>query len=249
MANKRAHPNDSHSYITPDLSRLYGKPPYEYRDSAMLLVQFQTNPKILRSLGPNPLMPNKDNNLFVSVGDFLCSGVGRYYEAHLFTHAMFKRRRVNYSIYLILDSDVASGAGREIWGFPKKLGQLAMEIQNDVVNASVERGGRKLIEVAMQLAEFAVPGELSGTPEWVTRKLVPSVSLNAPPEIDQLTSSKLTNTALREVHKGPATLSFGASPADRLAEIAIKKVVGGFYYRTDFTLGDGAVVHNYPADH
>jgi len=247
MANKRASQKSKHSYSTPALSGLYGKPPFEYRDSPMLLIQFQTDPRVLRRLVPTPLTPNKDNNMFVSVADFLCSGFGRYYEAHIFTHATFKRRPVNYSIYLILDNDVAIGGGREIWGFPKKLGRLTMNMQDDVVSATVERGGRTLIDAAMHMSEFATPGELNGTPEWVTRKLVPSVSLDAPPEVDQLTSTTLTNTALREVHKGPATLNFGASPADRIAEIPIKKVVGGFYYRTDFTLEDGEVIHNYLA--
>lgn len=245
MANKRARRNSNHGYSTPDLSGLYGTPPYEYRDSTMLLVQFQTDPKTLRHLVPDPLTPNKDNNMFVSVGDFLCSGIGRYYEAHIFTHATFKRRLVNYSVYLVLDNNVALSAGREIWGFPKKLGRLSMTLRDDVVSATVERGGRNLIDVAMQLSEFAVPGELSGTPEWVTRKFVPSVSPDAPPDVDQLTSTRLTNTALREVYKGPASLSFGTSPADRVAEIAVKKVIGGFYYRTDFTLGDGEMLHNF----
>ncbi len=247
MANKRAR-SSNRSYSTPELSGLYGIPPFEYRDSTMLLVQFQTDAKTLRRLVPAPLTPNRDQNMFVSIGDFMCSGIGRYHEAHIFTHASYKRRLVNYSLYLILDNDVAIGAGREIWGFPKKLGRLSMTLRDDVVSATVERGGRNLIDVAMQLSAFAVPGELSGTAEWVTRKRVPSVSANAPPEVDQLTSTKLTNTALREVHKGPASLKFGESPSDRIAEIPVKKVVGGFYYRTDFTLDDGEVLHNYLGD-
>lgn len=214
----------------------------------MLLIQFQTEPKMLRRLVPDPLKPNKDNNMFVSVGNFLCSGIGRYYEAHIFTHASFRGRLLNYSVYLILDSDVAIGAGREIWGFPKKLGRLSMKLQGDVVGATVERSGRSLIDATMRLSEFAVPGELKAPPEWVARKLIPSVSLDAPPEVDQLTSTRLTNTALREVHKGPANLSFGTSPADGIAKIAVRKVIGGFYYNTDFTLGGGRVLHNYIAN-
>ena len=42
--------------------------------------------------------------MFCSVADFVCSGFGRYLEAHLFTHATYKRRLVNYSIYLVLDN-------------------------------------------------------------------------------------------------------------------------------------------------
>jgi len=245
MAKKRLSRKRSNGYSTPDLSGLYGKPPFEYRDSAMLLVQFQTDPRALRRLVPPPLTPNKDAHMFVSVADFMCSGFGRYYEAHIFTHATFKRRPVNYSIYLILDNDVAIGGGREIWGFPKKLGRLAINMKDDVVSATVERGGITLIESAVHLSEFGTPEELSGSAEWITHKLVPSVSLEAPPEVDQLTSTTLTNADVREVHKGPATLKFGASPADRVAEIPIKKVLGGYYYRTDFTLGDGKVAHDY----
>ena len=63
----------------------------------------------------------------------------------------------------------------------------------------------------------------------------------------QLTSTTLTNVVIREVHKGPATLRFGLSPADRFADIPIEKIVGGYYLRTDFTLEDGEVIHDYLA--
>jgi len=245
MAKKRVSKTGSKAYSTPELSGLYGRPPFEYRDSTMLLVQFETDPRVLRRLVPAPLVPNRNNHMFVSVADFLCSGFGRYYEAHIFTHATFKRRPVNYSIYLVLDNDVAIGGGREIWGFPKKLGRLQMNLRDDVASATAERGGITLISAAVRLAAFGTPDDLSGTTEWIARKLIPSVAHDAPPEVDQLTTTTLTNVVVREVHKGPASLSFGDSPADRMSEIPIKKVLGGFYYRTEFTLGDGAVAHNY----
>ena len=42
-----------------------------------------------------------------------------------------------------------------------------------------------------------------------------------------------------------ATLKFGSSPSDRLSDIPIKQVNGGYYYESQFTLGDGRVVHDY----
>ena len=89
--------------------------------------------------------------------------------------------------------------------------------------------------------------DVAGSAEYVSRKLIPSVTNGAPPEVFQLTSTTLTNIAVREVHKGPATLRFGQSPADRFQDIPIQEVVGGFYYHTDFTLEDGIVVHDYLA--
>lgn len=232
-------------YSMPALSGLYPTPPFEYREVSQLLVAFETEASTLRKLVPAPVTPNKDNLMFVSVADFLCSGFGRYLEAHVFTTGTFQRRPVNFSIYLVLDNDVAIGAGREIWGFPKKFGRLKMDIVDDVVSSQVERGGRTIIDAAMHLEHLGSADDVAGTPEWIAHRFIPNVSLNAPPDIDQLTSTVLTNIEIFDVYKGAGTLNFGESPADRLNEIPIKKMCGGYYFESQFTLGDGEVVHNY----
>ena len=247
MAKKRASRPAKRSYSMPELSGLYGKPPFEYREAKQLTVEFQTDPRVLRKLLPPQLTPNKDAKMIVSSSEFLCSAFGRYLEAHISTQATFKRRLVNFSIYLVLDSDVAIGAGREIWGFPKKLGRLTLDMKDDVVSTTVERGGRTLIDAAVHLAELGTEADLGGTPEWIAHRFIPNVSLLAPPDIDQLTSTTLTNVVTHDVYKGAATLAFGSSPADRLEVIPINKVTAGFYFNYQFTLGDGEVVHDYLA--
>ena len=245
MAVKRAKNAALTRYSMPELSPLYGAPPYEYRDTRQMLVIFRTDPRVLRKLVPEPLTPDRNGTMFVAISEFFCSGFGGYYEIMLAGLATYKRRAVNYSVYLVLDNDIAICGGREIWGFPKKLGKLTLSERDGVVTGTVERGGLRLVEAAVQLAQFASPDELAGSHEYVSRKLIPSVSLTAPPDVCQLTSTTLSNVEVREVHKGPATLRFGMSPADRFHEIPVREVVGGYYYRTDFTLGDGEVLHDY----
>ncbi|MBW2697131.1 MAG: acetoacetate decarboxylase family protein, partial [Deltaproteobacteria bacterium] len=154
MAKKPASPAARRGYSMPALSGLYGKPPFEYREAKQMTVAFQTDPGVLRDLVPEPLIPNEDATMFLSSSEFLSSGFGRYLEAHLNTHATFEGRLVNFSIYLVLDSDVALGAGREIWGFPKKLGRLTLDMKDDVVRTTVERGGCTIIDAAVHLAEL-----------------------------------------------------------------------------------------------
>jgi acetoacetate decarboxylase len=247
MAKSRASRPAARAYSMPALSGLYGKPPFEYREAKQMTVEFKTDPRVLRELVPPQLTPNKDAKVFVASSDFLCTGFGRYYEAHVYTHATFKRRLVNFSIYLVLDSDVAIGAGREIWGFPKKYGRLTLDMKDDVVRTTVERGGCTIIDAAVHLAELGTEEDLGGTPEWIAHRFIPNVSLSAPPDIDQLTSTTVTNVVTHDVYKGAATLAFGSSPADRLEVIPIKQVTGGFYFDYQFTLGDGEVVHDYLA--
>ncbi len=245
MARKRANAISKRSFSMPELSELYGKPPFHYREITQHLVQFRTTPQVLRSLIPAPLVPNRENCMFVSVADFLCSGFGRYYEAHVFAHATYKRRLVNFSIYLVLDNDVAICGGREIWGFPKKLGQLDMSMTDDVMRSTVERGGMRVIDMAVRMSTMTTAEEMGGTAEWVARKFIPNVSLSAPPDVDQLTTTTLTNMEVSEIHCGPATLEFGRSPADQLSTIPIEEVTGGWYYKSACTLEDGAVLHDY----
>ncbi|MGE0485622.1 MAG: acetoacetate decarboxylase family protein [Gammaproteobacteria bacterium] len=247
MARKRSPALSARSYSMPELSELYGEPPFHYREVTQLLVAFETDPKVLRQLVPAPLVPNKEATMFVSIADFLCSGFGRYYEMHLFTHATYKRRLVNFSLYLVLDNDVAICGGREIWGFPKKLGRLEMDMTDDVVRGTVERGGIQLVDMAVRMKTMVAPESLGGTVDWVARKFIPNVSLTSPPDVDQLTLTTLTNVVVDEVHAGPATLRFGDSPADRLAEVPINRVTGGWFFQSEMTLEDGQVLHDYLA--
>jgi acetoacetate decarboxylase len=247
MASKRNARGAQPAYSMPELSELYGRPPYEYRDTRQLLVTFRTDPKVLRKLVPAPLVPDKSGHMFVAISEFFTSGFGHYHEINMSALATFKGRPVNYGLYLILDNDIATAGGREIWGFPKKMGRVALETSDGVMRGTVERGGVLLVEAAMQLKTFGSAADIGGSAEYVSRKLIPSVSNDAPPEVFQLTSTTLTNIVIREVHKGPATLRFGLSPADRFADIPVEEVTGGFYYHTDFTLEDGVVVHDYLA--
>ncbi len=247
MTKSNSNDGVTRAYSMPALSGLYGKPPFEYREAKQMTIAFRTDPAVLRELVPAPLVPNEEAMMFLSSADFLSTGFGRYKEAHLLTHAMFEGRLVNFSLYLVLDSDVAIGAGREIWGFAKKLGRLSLDMKDDVVSTSVERGGCTIINAAVHLAELGTEEDLGGTPEWITRRIIPNVSASAPPDIDQLTSTTLTNVVTHDVYMGAATLSFGSSPADRLEVIPINEVTGGFYFEYQFTLNDGEVVHDYLA--
>ena len=247
MANKRGPGSGPNAYSMPELSGLYGRPPYEYRDTRQLLVIFRSDPKVLRKLVPAPLTADQDGTMFVAISEFFTSGFGHYHEINMSALATFQRRPVNYGLYLILDNDIATAGGREIWGFPKKIGRVNLETSDGVMRGTVERGGIQLVEAAVQLKEFGTPEDLAGSYEYISRKLIPSVSNKAPPEVFQLTSTTLKNVVVREVHKGPATLRFGHSPADRFQDIPIEEVIGGYYFHTDFTLDDGTVVHDYLA--
>jgi len=232
-------------YAMPQLSPLYTPPPYEYRDAHSMMILFQSDPKVLAKYVPKPLVLDRDATMFAQVSKFFTAGFGTYHEIILAARATFKGRPVNYSLYLILDNDIAIGGGREIWGFPKKYGRVTLGDRDGVMSGTVERGGLPLVRAAMEIGPLCAPGELGGSAEYVQLKLVPSVKNGAPPEVMQLASTTLKNLKIKDTYKGAATLEFFPSPVDRFCDIPIRKVLGGYLYSADFTLEDGEVVHDY----
>ena len=134
-------------YSMPTLAPLFGRPPYEYRDSWIMAVMFKTNPEVLETLIPRPLVPNPNHVMFVLIERLFATGVGHYNEFILGAPAMFRNEPVNYCVFLVVDTDVSMTVGREIWGFPKILGRPQLEEKNGIVNGTVERNGVTLVKM------------------------------------------------------------------------------------------------------
>ena len=236
------------AYSIPRTAPLYGRPPFEYRDSWQMYIPFKTTPEAIRELVPEPLVPNPDNLMLIIASRFKASGLGLYNEVILAVPSTFNEMSGQYAVYLYLDKDVPIAAGREIWGWPKKEARIAFAEKEVVLMSTVERGGIELVRAAMELAELGSPEELQFSPVWFNFKLIPSVKKDAPPDVKQLTSTTMENLKVKQLYKGKATLEFGTSPVDPLHEIVIKEVQDGVYINVDFTLTYGDVIYDYLTD-
>ena len=232
-------------YSTPTMSPLYEAPPNEYRDNWGMTIMFKTDPEVLARMVPEPLQPNEDGLMGVQISEFFVSGFGRYNEMIFFTPVTFNGELGNFSHYLMLDNDIATGGGREIWGFPKKMGRVELEEKDGVLTGTVERGGHLLVKASMQIGRMSRPEDLGGSATYYNHKLIPSVIEGAPPVVNKLTSTTLENVVIKKVYNGRATLEFGKSPVDRFHEIPIIEVLDGVYVNSDFDLTFGEVIHDY----
>ena len=243
----KAIANPHQTYSMPYMSPLFIAPPMEYRDNWSQHVTFRSDPKVIAQFMPKPLVPNPDGLMFMLTSNFFATGFGHYREATLCAHAKFKGKPVNYTLFLMLNNDMAICGGREIWGWPKKLGEIEIDEADGVVQGRVGRAGVELVRTNVALTELIEPGGLGGTTEYVNWKFIPSVKNGEPPDVNQLTWTKLTNFVPHKVYRGAATIEFGRSPSDHYAAFPILEVLEGYYYSCDFTLEDGEVVHDYLA--
>jgi acetoacetate decarboxylase len=76
-----------------------------------------------------------------------------YHEAGLFVHIETVQGRGIHCPWMILDDDVALIMGRELLGYPKKLGEIGWNIEDDTVDNRASRRGSELFTMRGTLGE------------------------------------------------------------------------------------------------
>ena len=131
------------------------------------------------------------------------STLGPCNEAVVLIAASFKGADGLYCPLIYVDSDAALCAGREIWGFPKKLAEIVIDECDGVVDAHVSRRGEQLMRLRARVTESIDATALtSREPRTATycHKVMPSVSAEEP-SIDSLTSVR-SEAVIREAWTG-----------------------------------------------
>jgi acetoacetate decarboxylase len=124
--------------LNPPLSPAYPRPPWSYTGARILNVVCRAeNPAAVARWVPAPLRPAGDDGLFVMF--FLRAPsipeLGKDYHSTesglLIPVAAAEGVRGSTFAIMFVDNDVAQAGGREIWGYPKKLGAVDFREDGD----------------------------------------------------------------------------------------------------------------------
>lgn len=239
------------TFETPFDNPLVPRFPIEMRNTEILTVFYRTEIERARQLIPQPLEV---------VGDLVIIHIyhmndsdwfGQYYESAVQIPVRLPGTEIvgAYSPYLYLQSDGAVATGREIYGQPKKGGEPKLEVRGDLFVGTVSRNGIDVITVTMAYKQTrAQLGDLAAIADFRTNinlKVVPSI--DGSDAIRQLTARTLSNVTVHECWTGPATVELRPNAQAPVYRLPVHEVVQGFYWRTDFSLPFGRVIHDYLA--
>lgn len=152
-----------------------------------------------------------------------------------------------YSPFLVLGSDGAVAAGRELYGQPKKAGEVELRPYGDLLVGRVARNSIDVITAticwkqqacAPDLLEPLVPG--SGT----------NVNLRVLPAGDddvtrELVSRDFEDVVVHECWTGPATVELRPNAQVPVHQLPVRAVRGATHRLIDLTLPPGRVIHRY----
>ncbi len=139
---------------TPSDIKKYSSNPTTFYDAEIFTVYWETKPEVIKRILPPPLKPAKKPLVHAFIANYprtnFCPA---YKEAALFILADFNGELGTYCLSMPISDGMAMGLGREIYGFPKKMAQIELNADGDIVEGSVSRNGIDFFNIKAKLDE------------------------------------------------------------------------------------------------
>ncbi len=217
----------------------------DFYNVPLLNVFYRTKPEIIRHVLPEPLTPIDEPYAVAFFTDYTTVNFGfPYKEGGLLIPCHYKDVYGCYVLAMPVDGDMGMVAGREGWGFPKKMSKIEFYCAGDYAYGCVERHGTRFMEIHARLDGKPNDPELTEAVSKIFNKpgadgyalnnsfnfrWIPDVSGKRWCQFDpELTLAPSIRKAKPGV-MGSADLIYRWSAQDPLAEIEVVKVLGATF--------------------
>ncbi len=125
-----------------------------YRDAHYLVAEMDVDPVAAKRWVPLPLRLASPATATLFTAWFPHNSFGSVYsEAGIFLHVEHLGRPAVFSPWMIVDDDVALITGRELLGYPKKMGEITFRIDGDAIEGIARRRGSELVRMKGTIRE------------------------------------------------------------------------------------------------
>lgn len=234
------------AFTMPLESPAYPKGPYFFKDLQFFVVIYETDPAALRAIVPEPLEILSPIVKFEFVRMPDSTGFGEFIEVSQVIPVTYEWEEGSYihAMYTNVIPPIISG--REIWGFPKKLGEPTFTVHKNILTGTLDYGGVRVATATMGYKYEKVSTDIClktlESPNFLL-KIIPHV--NGSPRICELVRYYLRNVDVKEVWTGPCSLELHHHALVHVANLPIVNIISGLHILADFVLPYGEVVYNY----
>lgn len=241
----------------PLASPSYPRGPYRFIDRQYMIVTYQSDPAAIRAAVPEPLEPDGSDRVlyeFIRMPD--STGFGDYTESGIVIPCRFRGEPLNFVAQMYLDCEPPISGGREIWGFPKKLADVSLKVNRDTLAGRLEYAGQPVALASMAYKHDNIlcggnGGLVCDTAPLVQKLSRPQVNLKLIPDVDgspaiaQLVAYNLADIHIKGAWESPARLHLIPHVNAPVADLPVRRVLGGIHFVADLTLPYGRVLFDY----
>jgi acetoacetate decarboxylase len=238
------------AFSAPWNAPLYPRFPIEFRNVTIMTVFWRTTEAAIAEILPPPLRPTVPvvAAQIYSMPDV--DGMGAVHECNVMVAAALGDPATvsgGFSTLLVLDSDGGVAHGREVHGQPKKLGSPSLVADGDLIVGRAARNGIDIITATMpykqQRSSLDVMRGYFDFAENLNYKVLPNIDGTA--AVRQITARRLKGINAHECWSGPCTVDLRPNAQAPVWRLAVVEPLAGFFWRADFTLEPGRIVHDY----
>lgn len=236
------------AFTMPLTSPAYPRGPYRFINREYLTITYESDIDILRAVVPAPLEVVEPLVKFEFMRMPDSTGFGDYTESGQVIPVRYKGKMGGYTHDMYLDDLPPIAAGREIWGFPKKLAQPKLQVVQETLLGTLEYGPCRVATATMgykyETLDVKKVTEAMKAPNYLL-KIIPHVDGST--RICELVEYYLDDLVVKGAWQGPAQLQLAHHALAPVASLPIRRIVSAVHILTDLTLPYGKVVHDYLA--
>ncbi len=237
--DKKAKPARANFVPSPEFSPPYPPLPHHFNNNHGLQILCQAPKGAIKRALPRPLEQSGSNDLFVLQMGWSpdCEGFN-VHEIQINAPIKWKDRVGSTTLIEYIDSDMGLIAGREIWGWPKKMADIVWTQTAKgwtiTCNKQKDQGGIPLMRVEYAISSSTAAVEWPPVRPTFLVKRIPNASLSVPP-LTQLVcvgcnlpangGPTFAPTAVTTNTRGTAKVQFFDGPHDPLTFFGPVKVL------------------------
>jgi acetoacetate decarboxylase len=234
------------AFAMPFTSPAFPPGPYRFANREFFIVTYRTDPAALKAVIPAPLeyIEPLVKYEFIRMPD--STGFGDYNESGQVIPVRYEGKNGSYVHAMFLDDESPIAAGRELWGFPKKLASPKLSVEKDTLLGVLRYGPVPVAIATMGYKHRALdPAPIldSLTAPNFLLKIIPHV--DGTPRICELVRYCCEDVTVKGAWSGPAALELFHHALAPVAALPVLDIVSGVHILSDLTLGLGTVVHDY----
>ena len=236
------------AFAMPLTSPAFPPGPYRFVNREFFIISYRTDPEALRAVIPAPLEMTDPIVKFEFIRMPDSTGFGDYTESGQVIPVSFRGQKGGYVHSMYLNDHAPIAAGRELWGFPKKLAYPELRVEKDTLGGVLRYG-----PVPVAVATMGYKHKTLETGPILESLLAPSYLLKIIPHVDgtpricELVRYYLEDVTVKGAWSGPAGLELFQHALAPVAALPVLEVLDAVHIISDLTLGLGEVVHDYLA--
>ncbi len=222
--------------------------PYRFVDREFLIITYRTDPEALKKIIPAPLQFVEPIVKFEFINMPDSTGFGHYCESGQVIPVTLNGVAGGYVHSMYLNDHPPIAGGRELWGFPKKLGSPELRVHTDTLVGTLDYSDFRIATGTMGFKHRAIDHEAVAktlaSPSFLL-KIIPHV--DGTPRICELVQYSLSDITIKGAWAGPGALDLHSHALAPIADLPVLEVISAVHILSDLTLPLGTVAYDYLA--